>query len=182
MAKFEYPSLMKLVPYIFVLSLFFTACQQSRLLNLRNLTLVKGDSNEAYVAPQNGQIRTIELDQEPTYADPQTVSENTSKSEFNIDWNDSKETTLDSNEDDFKTEFIVLPNEIIDPNNIDNPTILSDSTKTESKKPSKKVSGKILWVFGGLSLIALILLGIAVAFGLFFIILFLWIVFGHFFE
>ena len=177
----RYTHLMKSVAYIFVLSLLFAACQQSRLLNLRNLTLVEGEENELYEEPVNDDV-ILDFDQEPTLFEPQTVLENRIEPEFNTEPNALEEIAYNSGEADFIEEFNESPNEIIDPNNIYSPPILSDSTKTESEKPSKEVSGKILWVFGSLSLIAIILFTALFAFGIFIIILFLSIVFGHFFE
>ncbi len=148
---------------IIIVSLFIVGCQQTRLINLRNLTLVEKpiiptkSDHEQQVTEEHQSNLTIDF---TTAVEP---TENPTNELLTPNVNVVEQTAeIDTHQPDASPEIF----ELEEFNMPLQPITVKDSTKTENKKMSKKEAGTILGIFGGISLAiflffaALALLGI----------------------
>lgn len=149
-----------------------TSCQQQRLINFRNLTLVEGE------APQEHSEKESEF----VKVDPEEVASNDTDSE--IVWESDSYTEPSTNLEVEETNPFEQVSYTDDYNN-DTPTVIEndfvlsprtvqDSTKTDNKEVSKKDAKKIMGVAGGITLLALLFFIFLGLLGLLFIALIIW--------
>ncbi len=150
---------MKSCLLIIITSLLIVGCQQTRLINLRNLTLVEKPAvhdktdHEQQVIEQSQSNLTNDL--KATIEPDENLSIELSAPNVN-----TVEQTLEIDVPQSNTSLTEL--ETIEPYMPLQPTTVKDSTKTENKKLSKKEAGTIIGIFGGISLaIFLFFAGIA---------------------
>ncbi|NOQ73639.1 MAG: hypothetical protein GQ574_16655 [Crocinitomix sp.] len=175
---------MKSILSFLIISLLITACQQTRLLNFRNLTLVESDAELINEVPEDIAKTTTEIN--PYVASDRllTTPENATFSGSLIDPFEELEVEIAEEElvNSLQKSIIFkeindIPTEIVFSDLGISPVIAQDSTKKENRHVSKEDAGKIFGIFGGLSLIVFLFFAALAFIFIFAIVIFIWIVF-----